>query len=103
MSCVVTISVGTKQDPGVSCRAITTLFEQFEARTHTTGYTCKMEVMQLYNDTLTDLLAPPSASEFVTVSSGSSQYHASSSKRLDIRQGSEGVYVSGLTSVTLSR
>lgn len=75
-------------DPGVTPRAMMELFKQVEALSNDWTYTLTLSMLEIYNETIHDLL---------NSSGGSSA--AGGREKLDVRQTAEGNVVVGLTDV----
>jgi kinesin family protein C2/C3 len=76
---------GPDSDPGVNLRTLIELFTITEERSDDWRYTIKVAMVEIYNETIRDLLDAESLK-----------------KKYEIRQGPEGNYVPGLVEVTVT-
>eukprot|EP00959_Pyramimonas_sp_CCMP1952_P273386 5714294-Pyramimonas_sp.AAC.1 len=70
---------GPGGDPGVNSRALDELFRLVSERSHEAEISISASLLEIYNETIRDLL------------------NSQANQRLDVRQGSDGVYVPDLT------
>lgn len=76
---------GPDNDPGVNLRALIELFTLAADRAEETRYTIRVAMVEIYNETIRDLLDPDSGN-----------------KKYEIRQGPDGNYVPGLVEITVA-
>lgn len=89
---------GPIENPGVNTRALATLFEIRDARAEDVSYSFHIEMLEIYNETVLDLLAEEQPADVVTGSPTRTQR-----KSLEIRQSAtEGSIVPGLTTVAVA-
>ena len=88
---------GSKNNPGVVYRSLNAIFDRIQEESREgekmMDYEIKLSMLEIYNETIRDLLdvSPPSSN------------NAEKPKRLDIRQGEDGLYVPGLTQINVER
>jgi len=73
---------GPKDNPGVNYRALSELFEVRDSRSATFDYEIELSILEVYNDQIFDLLREETSKP---------------AEKLDIKLGSEGVHVPGLS------
>lgn len=78
---------GYGNNKGVSPRAINELFQQIESTKETSSYTLSLSMLEIYNESIRDLL---------------DSSHAREKEKLDIRQTPEGNQVIGLTEIVIT-
>ena len=86
-----TLLQGPPDDPGINQLAVSKLFSLVDERGSEWSYTMMVSVIEIYNETVRDLLSPSST--------------AGTHQRLDIKQrgpGAAGVYVPGLTEIQVT-
>ncbi len=76
---------GPASNPGLNQRALQELFHLVEERQTDYDYSIVVSVLEIYNECVRDLLS------------------VDPTQKLDIKQGSDGVYVPGLTQVAVSQ
>ncbi|PRP79637.1 non-claret disjunctional-like [Planoprotostelium fungivorum] len=77
---------GPRDNPGVNSRALSELFKIVEERGEDYRIDATVSILEIYNEAIHDLLIPAAKAR---------------SKKLDIKQGPEGMHVPELTSVTV--
>ncbi len=75
---------GPPDNPGINQRALQELFTMVEERREDWHYSIIVSVVEIYNETVRDLLS------------------LNHTEKLEVKQGPEGVYVPGLTQVEVS-
>ena len=75
---------GPEDNPGINQRALQELFSLVEGRSADWRYSIVVSVLEIYNETVCDLLA------------------RNRLERLEVKQGPEGVYVPGLTQIQVN-
>ena len=87
---------GSKDNPGVIHRSLHAIFERIKEELsggdNLLTYELKLSMLEIYNETIRDLLDVPQCTN----------NNADKPKRLDIRQGEEGLYVPGLTQIEVN-
>lgn len=76
---------GPRADPGINQRALRELFSLTAKREGEWRYSLLVSVLEIYNETVRDLLSPDHTRQ-----------------RMDVKQGPAGVYVPGLTQVQVT-
>lgn len=77
---------GPRENPGVNSRALSELFKIVEERGEDYRIDATVSILEIYNENIHDLLIPPAKMKL---------------KKLDIKQGPDGMHVPDLTSVTV--
>jgi kinesin family member C2/C3 len=88
---------GKASDPGVYHRALSQIFEESSARKDSMEFTITVSMVEIYNETVRDLLSEEGASSASASSSDATGASAGAGGALlDIKQGPEGVYLPGV-------
>eukprot|EP00898_Chlorokybus_atmophyticus_P000275 jgi/Chlat1/1248/Chrsp115S01692 len=90
---------GTAGNWGINLRTLNALFEGVAERKQDFEYSVAVSVMEIYNEQVRDLLAEPEAS---VRDSWNSSVSTAGPPRLEVRQGPDGVYVPGCTTVAIT-
>eukprot|EP00742_Colponemidia_sp_Colp-10_P010061 GILJ01011021.1.p1 GENE.GILJ01011021.1~~GILJ01011021.1.p1 ORF type:complete len:923 (-),score=152.56 GILJ01011021.1:106-2829(-) len=89
---------GSPSNRGVNYRSLAELFAMIDARKETHSYTVSVSVLEIYCEQIRDLLDPgASASEQDKKFVFGSSVNQNDGKKLDIRQGPNGMFVTDLT------
>eukprot|EP01029_Cantina_marsupialis_P007516 TRINITY_DN183_c0_g1_i3.p1 TRINITY_DN183_c0_g1~~TRINITY_DN183_c0_g1_i3.p1 ORF type:complete len:376 (-),score=94.90 TRINITY_DN183_c0_g1_i3:393-1520(-) len=80
---------GSPENPGLNPRTLQYLFDERDARRAHSDITFSISVFEIYNETIRDLLAPPSSAR--------QGHHHTSSKGLDVPQLSDHTQIVGLS------
>lgn len=84
---------GTESDRGVIHRTFETLFQTVEERKGLVEYAVEMSMLEIYNETIRDLFAPPVDPKQLP------QHQVR--RKLEVRQGQHGLHVPGLEQVSI--